>query len=87
MSSPPSTRAAPGHVTLYVRHVTCQRGKKVFPLQFCEICLFQITWNTTLCGFFFSNFQMFPSFFSIRNLDLCDFKVNGNAPAEAERVN
>ncbi len=63
-------------------------AKKTFPLQFCEIFLFQIAWKTTSCerkSFFaiyrsFCEIDAFPlSIFSIHSFNLRNLKGNGTA--------
>ncbi len=66
-------------------------GKKKFPLQVCEIFLFQIAWKTTSCErknvfAMYDNCCAIDAFplgvFSIRNFNLCNLKGNGNTPTE-----
>lgn len=58
-----------------MHHVTYKCLQK-FLLQFCKWCLFQITWNTTWCKCK-NIFSLCGRFFF---LNLCNSKVNGNAP-------
>lgn len=58
---------------------------KVFPLRFCKIYLFRITWNT--CKLFLQyTGSFFPTIHTfICNFNSCNFRVNGKAPCETFR--